>query len=64
MDPQQTPTVVAAEPRTQAGQEILVAPCPACQHLIGLSGEGKILCRCGKLLDFKKSAPKGPVKDK
>ena len=44
---------VEATPYVQAGQEILVATCPVCTLIAGLSGEGRHQCRsCHTWLRF------------
>ena len=47
------PLKVPALVHRQAGQEILVAPCPRCHTVAALSGEGKHLCRvCHTWLEY------------
>mgnify|MGYP007083497170 FL=1 len=51
------PIDVVARVRKQCGQEILVARCPKCKTVAGLSGEGKHLCRgCYTWLRFRREA--------
>lgn len=51
------PQDVTAQVRKQCGQEILVARCPKCKTVAGLSGEGKHLCRgCYTWLRFRREA--------
>lgn len=47
------PVKVKALVHQQAGQECLIARCPRCSTLAGLSGEGKHLCRgCYHWLEY------------
>lgn len=58
------PVVVRAEPRIQAGAEILFARCPVsgCGEPAALSGEGKHWCRrCGSWLRYVRDERKQKV---
>lgn len=47
------PTKVPAKRFTQCGQPALVARCPHCHTVAGLSGEGRHLCRgCYRWLEY------------
>jgi hypothetical protein len=50
------PVTVEAEKRQQCGLPFLLGNCPKCGGQIALTGEGRIVCRCGTLLQFTERA--------